>query len=135
MSYNLRPRNKTAKEFSWGAFSWPVVLEAGIGLPLGYAAGIAPATFIYTPDSKGRSVGYNDGAHVTSKQAKQMAMIARWIIQIQRTKLKMWGEFTPERREQLEKCEYAKKPYGKEFVDRLERFADWLEKSSGFWVH
>lgn len=135
MSFDLRPRNKEAGGFTWGAFSWSMVLETGIGLPLGYAAGIEPATFIYTPDSKGRCIAYNDGAHVTARQANQMAMIARWIIRVHRTKRKMWDRYTAERREQLEKCEYAKKPYGADFVNRLETFADWLEKSGGFYIH
>lgn len=135
MSYDLRPRNSNVETFTWGAFSWPVVLEMGLGWPVGYTNGIEPGSFIWTPDKRGLCIAYNDGAHVTAKQAKEMAQIARWIVEAGRARLNAWEKLTPERRAQHEKNEYVKKPCGKDFLDSLEKFADWLEKSGGFNVH
>ena len=141
MSYDLRPVNKEIEEIRMGAFSWPIILqETGIGYILGYGAGRTPATYVYIPAKNGGSPASNDNYKVTATQAKAMAMVARGFISVKKYINKEWQEMTEEDRE------YAKKfatqwegnrpiylpETGQKFLDEIQKFADFAEKSRGF---
>ena len=83
MSYDLTPRNKKAGDYRIGAFTWPQMLKEGLGLVLGTGDGFRPAEFIYLERPDGLCVHYNDGAHVTAKECKDLVKVSRWIADIQ----------------------------------------------------
>jgi hypothetical protein len=137
MGYDLRPRNKKVDGFSMGAFSWSWMLENGVGLPVGYGPGFAPAQFIYRIRPDGLCIGYNDGARVTAAEAKEMAKVARWVADYQDQLYALWMKEPEERRQRMQddpnriyKC-----PVRRDFVEKVRAFADFAEKSGGFTVH
>lgn len=115
MGYDLVPRNKKVKEFYFGAFSYPVLIEAcGAYFPV-----------IRTNENHGgwrwmpskRMGGYempllltNDGFKITAAEAKVMARCARNYADLKEGQMR------------------------EDFVEKLRIFADWAEKSSGFKV-
>jgi len=137
MGYDLRPRNKKVDGFSMGAFSWSWMLENGVGLPVGYGPGFAPAQFIYRARPDGLCIGYNDGARVTAAEAKEMAKVARWVADYQDDLYAQWMKEPEESRQRMQdntnrlyKC-----PVRRDFVEKVRAFAEWAEKSGGFTVH
>lgn len=136
MGMDLYPRNKDAGDFHWGAFGWSWMLAEGVGLPVGHFPGLAPGEFIYNGRPDGKSLGYNDGARVTAKEAKQMAMMARWIAAKQRA-MQQQFESRPEKEQAAMREDRFKLytlPVRQDWVEKLDRFADWAEKSAGFRV-
>ena len=137
MGFDLRPRRKEAGEHSMGAFSWAWMLDNGVGLPVGYGPGFAPAQFISRNRPDGKCIGYNDGARVTAAEAKQMAAVARWLSDYQDDLYAQWMK-APEadrQRMQDDHSRLYKLPVRRDFVDKVRAFADWAEKSGGFTVH
>ena len=137
MGFDLTPRNKEAGDFSMGAFSWSWMLDAGVGLPVGYGVGYAPGQFIYASRPDGACIGYNDGAKVSAKEARQMAMIARWIADHQDRLYEEWMKVPEEEKNRMqdERTGLYKPPVRRDFVDKVRAFADWAEKSGGFLVY
>lgn len=137
MGMDLRPRNKAAGDFHWGAFGWSWMLAEGVGLPVGHFPGLSPGEFIFLGRADGRSLGYNDGARVTAKEAKQMAMVSRWIVAKQRAMQDQFLARSEEERERMREDRFKvyTLPVRTDWVDQLEAFADWAEKSGGFRVH
>lgn len=137
MGMDLRPLNKAAGDFHWGAFGWSWMLAEGVGLPVGHFSGLSPGEFIFLGRPDGRSLGYNDGARVTAKEAKQMAMVARWIVAKQRAMQEQFLARSEEDRERMREDRFKlyTLPVRTDWVDQLEAFADWAEKSGGFRVH
>ena len=137
MGFDLSARNKDAGDFSMGAFSWAWMLENGVGLPVGYGPGFAPAQFIYRARPDGLCIGYNDGARVTAAEAKQMAQVARWLADYQDDLYAQWMKEPEEKRTQMENTggRLYKLPVRRDFVDKVQGFAEWAEKSGGFRVY
>lgn len=138
MGYDLTPRKKAAGDYHFGAFTWPQMLEAGLGLVLGTGAGFKPAEFIYLSRPDDKCVQYNDGAYVTSAECKDLAKVGRWIADIQDGRIKQWERVTPEDQERMrnaERPDFYKLPWHPDVVKRFRDFADWCEKSGGFWIH
>src|ERR1039457_2246220 len=98
MGYDFTPRNKKAGCYHIGAFSWPNMLDAGLGLVLGTGQGFAPAEFIYITRPDGLCVQYNDGSRVTAKECKELAKVARWIAAVQEARIKQWATIPAEDR-------------------------------------
>lgn len=138
MGYDLKPRNKNLEWFSMGAFSWSWMLNAGVGLVIGTGNAIEPAQYSYVPDKKGASPQSNDGYYVTSKEAKTMAIVARGLVRVERFKADQWGKYSPEMQKEMQgwngKYKTYNMPVRSDFIDKAEKFADWAEKSGGFWI-
>jgi hypothetical protein len=137
MGYDLRPRNKSAGSFHMGAFSWGWMLENGVGLPVGYGPGFAPAQFIYRTRPDGKCIGYNDGARVTAAEAKEMAKVARWLADYQEDLYAQWMKEPEESRQRMQgntsglyKC-----PVRRDFVEKVRAFSEWAGQSGGFRVY
>lgn len=137
MGMDLSPRNKAAGNFHWGAFGWSWMLAEGVGLPVGHFPGLSPGEFIYLDRPDGRSLGYNDGARVSAKEAKEMAKVSRWIVAKQRAMQQQFESRSEQQREAMREDKYKlyTLPVRTDWVDQLEKFADWAEKSGGFRVH
>lgn len=139
MGYDLKPRNKKVDWFQMGAFSWGWMINAGVGLAINTGASIEPASYSYTPDSKGRSPQSNDGYYVNSKQAKLMSQIAKGLVHVESFKNKEWDNLTPEQQKQMEdfnsRSHIYNMPIRKDFIEKTIKFAEWAEKSGGFWIH
>lgn len=119
MSYDLKPIKRGVEQFTFGAFSWPVLIEA-----CGYLFPCVSigAKYCYQPGldqriEKGPLLITNDGMKITAAEAKIMARIARNYVAIQRG---------------LPDDSDAPRKIRTDFVDRFEKFADWAERSGGF---
>lgn len=137
MGMDLTARNKEIGEFHWGAFGWSWMLAEGVGLPVGHFAGLSAGEFIFLERPDGRSLGYNDGAKVSSKEAKEMAKVARWIVAKQRAMYQQYQSRSESERESMREDRHKlyTLPVRQDWVDHLEKFADWAEKSGGFRVY
>lgn len=140
MGFDLIPRHSKAGDFHSNCWFWSWMLEAGVGLPVGHGKGVRPAQFVYKGRPDGCSLGYNDGARVTAKEAKQMAQMARWIADYQMTLKDIFEKESESTRESINKAQYPMNliynmPIGQEWVDKLREFADFAEKSGGFRVY
>ncbi len=155
MSYDLRPKNKKAGEFTFGAFSFPVLLEAcGYLFACIHNGGQWYCPFGVDPrmpagDAYPRILS-NDGFPVTAEEARIMARVARNVVAVQRT----LPDPTPEElvgagmkqktvfeRKDVEElliramsgaAEHWPLKIRSDFTDRFEQFADWAERSGGF---
>lgn len=134
---NLRARNKTAGEFSWTGFSWSWALNEGVGLPVGHFRGLSPGEFIYLDRPDGMSLGYNDGARVSASEAREMAKLSRWIVAKQRAMRQDFDRRTPEEQATLleDRHKLYTLPARSDWVDHLEEFSKWADKSGGFRVY
>ena len=150
MGYDLSPKNEAAGDFHFGAFSFPVLLEAcGYLFSSVHRGGQWYCAFGTDPrmgDSYPMILS-NDGFPVTEEEAKIMARIARNVVLIQRTlpneNLGEGYASKPEfKRKDVEKM-LLKAMSGAgpgpwpmkirpDFVEKFEKFADWAEKSGGF---
>lgn len=137
MGFDLRARNKGAADFCMGAFSWSWMLNAGVGLPVGHGEGGEPASFCYKPRPDGKCLGHNDGARVSAKEAKQMAMVARWVADHEDRLHELWMRLSDAERERRSSHHgrLYRIPVRRDFVDKARAFADWAEKSGGFRVY
>lgn len=123
-----------------GAFCWHWMLEAGVGLPLGYGKGIKPSQFVYRPRKDGLCIGYNDGAIITAKEARTMAKVARWVSDYHQLLWEIWEKMPAKERENITQktdagASYYLIPIRKDFIERAKEFADWAEKSKGFRIY
>ncbi len=124
-----------------GAFSWSWMLEAGVGLVVGYGKGFKPAQFVYLNRPDGLCVAHNDGARITAKEAKQMAQVATWLADYQDALHAEWMKVPETERMKME--EYNSKnldrlyspPVRRDFIEKVRAFASWAEKSAGFTIH
>lgn len=132
MGYDLAPRNKELESFHFGAFSFPVLLEAcGYLWPAIHGGarwymigGVDPRLGGSYP-----AILSNDGFRVTALEARIMARVARNYVAIQRS---LGPEYAVD--------DWAKPEYQRvwprkirdDFVDRFEAFAPWAERSGGF---
>jgi len=137
MGYNLIPRNKKLNKFYFESFSFDWMLDAGVGLVLGTGKSIEPASFRYIPDKKGRCPRYNDGFYVTSKQAKIMSVVAKGLVSVERGKWDEWNCLSEEKQKSMKEAnnQYLHLyilPVREEFIEKVEKFTEWAEKSSGF---
>jgi hypothetical protein len=123
MGYDLKPKNEKEETFRFGAFSFPVLLEAcgylfscvQVGAKWCYAPGVDPRMGDTYP-----RLMTNDGFPVTAEEAKIMARMARNFMAIQRS--------LPDNQAEHEKPMKIRK----DFVDKFERFAEWADRSDGF---
>ena len=138
MSFLFTPKNSDAGEFNIGAFTWPVMLERGLGLVLGYGKGFRPGTFIYITRPDNLCVAYNDGAEVTADESKELSKVARWIARIERARLNQWNEIPDEEKKRMQDAPHSTFiydfPLKEQIVSIFEKFADWSEKSGGFTI-
>jgi hypothetical protein len=155
MSYDLAPTNKKAGTFSFGAFSFPILLDAcGYLFPCIHNGGQWYCAFGVDPrmpqgDTYPRILS-NDGFKVTANEARIMARVARNLVAIQRSLpdpspeelagagIQQKMEF---KREDVEAMLLRAMSGAKEhwplkirsdFTDKFERFAEWAERSGGF---
>ncbi len=155
MGYDLASKNNGA--FHFGAFSWPVLLEAcGYLWPFQSSGGQWYCAFGADPrmpkcDDYPRLMS-NDVFEVTAEEALIMARMARNFVAVQRS---LSEEKRDETVNSKEDGTYQKEDVTKamirgmfggeagpwprkirtDFVDRFENFADWAEASGGFAVH
>lgn len=136
MSYDLKPRNKNIEELRIGAFTWPIILQdTGMGYILGYGKNITPGSYIYQQGNNGSPVS-NDGYKVSSFEAKAMAKIARGYISVKKFINKQYDEMQSNTREQyMNYKDLYEQPISIDFLNIIENFADFAEKSGGFEIH
>lgn len=152
MSYDLRPRNKDVEEFKFGAFSFPVLLEA-----CGYLFScIQDGGRWYCAFGNDKRMGdsyplilSNDGFKVTDEEARIMARIARNFVTIQRTlpdenktqDMRSQKSMNRDSLRMMIDAMHGNKPgpwpvkIREDFTDKFERFAEWAERSGGFSIH
>ncbi len=127
MGYGLSPNNNELDSFHFGAFSFPVLLEAcGYLFPCIHDGGSWYCAFgtderMPTGDTYPRLLS-NDGFKVTAEEARIMARVARNFVAIQRTLPDYGGK------------ENWPIKMRTDFTDKFEQFAEWAEKSEGFAV-
>lgn len=153
MGYDLKPKNKNLDYFHFGAFSYPVLLEAcGYLWPFILDGG----RYYSVPDIDKRFDGEypriltNDGFRITASEAKIMARCARNFVAIQRTlpDKNMGTGFSCQNTFKKEDLIDSlmrglsganpgpwPKKIRSDFVDKLEKFAEWAEKSQGFRIY
>lgn len=139
MGYDLNPRNKKLDSFHFGAFSWSWMLKCGVGWILGTGDGWAPGQYVEVSRPDGKSVNMNDRARVTGAEAKEMARFCRHLVRYQRTLRGLYEKEPADRRAEMEAVGLSTRglynlPVRTDFVDKVEAFADWAEKSGGFTV-
>lgn len=137
MGYDFTPKNKKAGDYHIGAFSWPQMLDAGLGLVLGTGQGFKPAEFIYITRPDKLCVQYNDGARVTASECKDLAKVARWIAAVQDARIKQWATVPADEQRRMsdDKNGIYKLPWHPDTVQKFRNFADWCEKSGGFKIN
>ena len=135
MSYDLRPKNKKIKNFNFSMHAWPRLLETGIGLVIGYSRGALPLSYYYKPDSNGYSPISNDGFLVTLEQAKIMSLLARAFVKNQRYFNDDFYKLSEQRQKNLQELSDYYMPFHPIFLNDVEEFADFSEKSGGFRVY
>lgn len=141
MGYTLQPRNKKVEALDFGIFSWPILLEeTGIGYIIGYGKGRRPATNVYQGGNNGSPVT-NDGYKVSAFEAKAMGMMARGYLSVKRFVNKEW-ETLDERDKAFCKTQTVSdgkllyvQEVGEGILEKLEKFAEFAEKSQGFSIH
>lgn len=158
MGYDLKATNADVEPFRFGAFSFPVLLEAcGYLWPCIHRGGQWYCTFGVDPrmpqGDNYPALLSNDGFKVTAEEARIMARVARNFVAIQRT----LPDPTPE---EMEGAGWNQKPIFErkdveqvlmramsgaapgpwpvkiraDFTDLFEKFAPWAERSGGFAV-
>lgn len=133
MGYDLAPRNKAEEGFHFGAFSFPVLLEAcgylwpaiSGGARWYHVSGVDPRMGTNYP-----LILSNDGFPVTAEEARIMARVARNYVAIQRSLPEDHGAGdtidTPDWQRAFPR------KIRPDFVDTFERFAAWAPRSHGF---
>lgn len=156
MPYTLRPRSPALKPFVFGAFSWPVLLEAcGYLWPLVHNGARWFCAFDADPRLTGTSPDgttpypkmLESGFHVTKDEAVIMARMARNFVIIQRLLPEenratgFRGKETFRRDDVFQTLMDAMggttpgpwpAKVRDDFTTRIEEFAEWAPRSSGF---
>ena len=154
MGYDLIARNKSADTFHFGAFSFPVLLEAcGYLFPCIHNGSRWYCVFGVDPrmpkSDKYPRVLSNDGFKVTAEEAKIMARIARNYVEIQHSlpdsnetqDMRSKSVFAKDDVEKLMNAMHGNKdePWPvkirTDFAAKFAEFAEWAEKSGGFEIH
>ena len=137
MGYDFSPRQKEAGRFHMSAFLWPHFLEQCgayficIQQPYGakwfFVSGVDER--MPEQDKYPRLIS-NDGFPITEEEAKVLARIARNYVTIQR------GLEDPHQDDNDFLKPIALQPWPRkvreDWIDHLEKFADWAEQSGGF---
>lgn len=152
MSYDLTPNNKGIEEFHFGAFSFPVLLEACGYLFSAIHSGGRWYCAFGLDERMGKdypNILSNVGFVVTAEEARTMARIARNFVAIQRT---LPDENKTE--DMRSKASFVKQDieamlinamHGNsnepwpvkvrtDFTVKFEKFAEWAEQSDGFTI-
>lgn len=141
MSMDLIPRNRNIESFRISGIWWPIMLEkTSMGYVIGFGKSIEPVSFSYTPQGNNGTPCSNDGYRVSKIEAQAMALVAYGWIKEQRFLKKEWDAI-PEREREIKKnvksLDFSKPLYpqpnkNEKFIEVIEQFAEFAEKSSGF---
>jgi hypothetical protein len=139
VGYDLRPVNKSAGNFHFGAFSFPIVLEA-----CGYLfPAITRGSEWYMPPNDDPRFDVPEGATpypgtlsnagfaVTAEEACIMARVARNYVAVQRSldaEVHGWNEQRPPGWE----APWPGTKIREDFIDKFAAFAEWAPRSGGF---
>jgi homoserine acetyltransferase len=134
MGYDLIPRNKKIDSICIGAFSWPIMLDMGVGAVIKTGAAMNPASYSFVRDKKGRDPNKNDGFYVTAEEARAMGMVAEGLWHIKTFINKEWDKLTEEEKEQYKKFDFYKQETNEKFLNLLKRFAEFAYNSQGFGI-
>ncbi len=138
MGFDLKPRNKKLEWFHFGAFSWGWMMDEGVGYIINCGPAKDPASFSFVGDKKGRCPKYNDGYYVSADLAWAMGRAALGLASVHRHIIKEWDKLSPEKRAVDEKFNEThriyKRPGREDFIDQVEQFGVWAQKSSGFGI-
>lgn len=140
MGYDLIPRNKAAGDFYMGAFSFPTMLQACSYL---WPVAFGKAEFYAINEAPRRGnkplecLMSNDGYYVTAEEAKIMARLVKNFVRVQRCALDEQTEdaTSRERPSTGDVPEWPLVVGRADFLDKFDKFADWVVKSKGFWIH
>lgn len=136
MGFDFTPKNKQAGDFQMGAFSWPWLLDAGVGLIVHIGPGPRVSQFIYK-ERQGSCIRHNDGVSVTAKEAKLMAIIAARVADYQDMLREQFETLTEDEKRDANtpKWRYLYvHPVREDFVKKAREFAKWAAESGGFRV-
>lgn len=136
MGYDLKPRNKKVDTFSMGAFSYGWMMDSAVGMVVGYGEGLEPGSYVCYKRKDGCDLMHNDGGHVSAKEAKEMARMARLVAEQQDRLHFHFDRAAQATKERYEKNEYKlyNLPVRKDFIQKIRDFADFAEKSGGYKV-
>ncbi len=138
MGFDLKPRNKKLDWFHFGAFSWSWMMNEGVGYIINYGKAKDPASFSYVPDKKGRCPAYSDGYYVSADLAWAMGRAALGLVSTCRRIIEEWEKLSPDERKRQEEFNKTHKlyktPVREDFIDKVEKFGVWAQKSSGFGI-
>lgn len=122
--------------FYMGTFSWTLLLDSGVGLIVGTYKGYKTGTFTFIQDFDGHNkklcARYNDGFYTDAEKAKMMAYLTRVYVANQKFINKEFEKMMSDQKEQNQKFGYNW--VRDDFLECYLRFAEWAEKSKGFWV-
>lgn len=137
MGFDLRPRNKNLKTFQMGAFCYGWMMDSPVGWVVGYTKGITPASYIAYVRSDDCDLMQNDGGHVSAREAKEMAKMARLVAENQERLHNQFDKLDENTKKlyQENKNGYYNLPIRKDFIEKIKEFADFAEKSGGFRVY
>lgn len=135
MGYNLTPRNKKIERVSVGSFSWPIILEeTGAGYVLGYGKGLVPASYVYQDGNNGSPVS-NDGYIVNAFEAKAIAKCMNGYISVQKFVNEQYEKYSDQEKDNMKKHSFYRKEVSKDFLDKIRKIADFIDKSGGFRIY
>jgi hypothetical protein len=116
MGYDLKPREKDIDWFHFNIWGWGQLMRyVGCANAIGLKFS-ADGRYSYIPDKQGNSPMLNDGFYVSAQQARTMAKIARaWV-----------AEYTHSAAYEMN--------MDRQWENKVLKFAEWAEKTRGFWV-
>ncbi len=153
MGYDLKPSNDKVESFHFGAFSFPILLEACGYLFSSIHDGGRWYCVFGLDERMGKTypgILANDGFEVTAEEARIMARVARNFVAVQRTlpdengtkDMRSQKSFNKENLQELminamhgNRNEPWPVKIRTDFTDKFEKFAEWAEQSGGFQIH
>jgi hypothetical protein len=133
MSYWMRPLKKGAKNLDLGAFSWPHILnETGACYLLYYGQNsISPGSYYYSKGNHGSPIS-NDGYKVTASEAKMIGKLLKGYVFIKRCIREQWEEMDEAARQNTLKYFKDAEPPSAEYIEKVDKVADFCLQSGGF---
>jgi hypothetical protein len=137
MGYSLRSLKKNAYSYELGIFTWPVILNTtGACYLLRYGDNtIKAGQYYYFPNGNSGSPVSNDGYKVLASEAKALSKLFRGYVAVKRAILEDWDKLSEEQQKWYETINKDAKPPCSDFLDKIEKLADFCEQSGGFRIY
>ena len=137
MGFDLRARNRDLDRFHFIGWTW--FLSQGAGLLLQRGPWTHKAGRCVWSDRMGRIVDHNDGYYVSANKARLLAEMARTLAASWRIINQEFPDLQDRYGKPLNPNSYPQEnmynyPVRKDYLENLDQFAEWSEKSMGFGV-